>query len=122
MKIVVLLHTYNGAEYLEEQLQSLLKQDISSKAEVKILVRDDGSTDKTWDILDKYKNDGKIGGSHQLGTGSILYLYPFFHVQTSFQSFSAQQARNLPESVVKYIIIAKNEQGSRQNPGTADRS
>lgn len=60
MKIVVLLHTYNGAEYLEEQLQSLLKQDISSKAEVKILVRDDGSTDKTWDILDKYKNEGKI--------------------------------------------------------------
>ena len=60
MKIVVLLHTYNGVEYLGEQLQSLLKQDISGKAEVKILVRDDGSTDKTSDILDRYHREEKI--------------------------------------------------------------
>ena len=50
----------NGVDYLGEQLQSLLKQDISEKAEVKILVRDDGSTDMTQDILDRYQREEKI--------------------------------------------------------------
>ena len=60
MKIAILLHVYNGVEYLGEQLQSLLKQDISEKAEIKIIVRDDGSTDKTSDILDRYHREEKI--------------------------------------------------------------
>ena len=58
MKTVnVLMSTYNGEQYLEEQLQSILNQvDIK----VKILVRDDGSTDKTIEILNKYKNKGLL--------------------------------------------------------------
>lgn len=49
IKVLVLLATYNGAKYLQEQLDSLYKQ---SNVEVTILVRDDGSTDKTQYILD----------------------------------------------------------------------
>ena len=60
MKIVVLLYTYNGVDYLGEQLQSILSQDILSKAEIKILVRDDGSNDLTLDILDRYQREGKL--------------------------------------------------------------
>ncbi len=63
MKIVVLMYTFNGVDYLGEQLQSIFKQDILDKAEIKILVRDDGSTDRTTDILDKYKNEGKLSWS-----------------------------------------------------------
>lgn len=50
-KILVLLSTYNGEKYLREQLDSILAQ---TGVEITILVRDDGSTDGTTDILNKY--------------------------------------------------------------------
>lgn len=56
-KIVVLLSTYNGAQYLEEQLRSL---DSQQGVCVSILVRDDGSTDGTQVILNKWQSQGKL--------------------------------------------------------------
>lgn len=56
-KVLVLLSTYNGERYLEEQLESLLKQ---KDVTVSILVRDDGSSDKTIEILEKYKTNGYL--------------------------------------------------------------
>jgi glycosyltransferase involved in cell wall biosynthesis len=47
----ILLATYNGAAYLEEQLNSLLHQDYPH---CRIIARDDGSTDDTPAILKKY--------------------------------------------------------------------
>lgn len=57
-KIQVLMSTYNGEKYLKEQIDSILNQ--ADKLEVKILVRDDGSTDKTIDILKEYEKNNKI--------------------------------------------------------------
>ena len=51
-KVLVLMSTYNGDRYLENQIESLLAQD---GLEVEILVRDDGSKDRTLEILEKYK-------------------------------------------------------------------
>ena len=56
-KILVLMATYNGEKYLEEQLESILNQD---SVQIKILVRDDGSNDRTQNILNKYQEAGKI--------------------------------------------------------------
>lgn len=56
-KVLVLLSTFNGEKYLEEQLNSLIDQ---RKVIVQILVRDDGSTDGTLDILNKWKNKGLL--------------------------------------------------------------
>ena len=47
----ILLATYNGAAYLEEQLISLLQQDYPH---CHIMARDDGSTDATLEILERY--------------------------------------------------------------------
>lgn len=52
-KIQVLLSTYNGEKYLHEQLNSIFSQ---KDVEVKLLVRDDGSTDSTVSILEEYQN------------------------------------------------------------------
>jgi len=52
-KVQVLLSTYNGEKYLNDLIASLLNQDYPN---LNILIRDDGSTDKTLDILYKYKN------------------------------------------------------------------
>lgn len=53
-EVQVLLSTYNGAKYLPEQIESVLKQ---SYHKVKLLVRDDGSTDRTGDVLKYYHNN-----------------------------------------------------------------
>jgi glycosyltransferase involved in cell wall biosynthesis len=46
--ITVLLSSYNGEKYIEEQIGSILSQ---SGVNVQLIVRDDGSTDKTREIL-----------------------------------------------------------------------
>ena len=51
-KVVILMSTYNGGRYLENQIESLLNQD---GVEVEILARDDGSKDRTLKILEEYK-------------------------------------------------------------------
>jgi glycosyltransferase involved in cell wall biosynthesis len=57
MKVVqVLMSTYNGEKYLRVQMDSILAQDCDSLSGIKVhlLVRDDGSTDGTKDILEEY--------------------------------------------------------------------
>lgn len=56
MKVLILLSTYNGEKFLQEQLDSLYRQTIP----VDILVRDDGSTDNTKTILQQNADLGKL--------------------------------------------------------------
>ncbi len=49
--IDILLSTYNGQKYLKEQLDSLLSQ---TYQDFKIILRDDGSTDNTLEIITNY--------------------------------------------------------------------
>ena len=51
--VAICMSTYNGEKYLEEQLKSLFNQTYSN---IKIYVRDDGSSDKTKEILQKYND------------------------------------------------------------------
>ena len=51
------MSTYNGEKYLEEQLESVFNQTYKN---IDIFVRDDGSTDSTLQILNKYKDKLKI--------------------------------------------------------------
>ncbi len=64
--VIVFLSTYNGEKYLEEQLESLKSQ---KDVNVKVRVRDDGSTDNTINILERYtkKMDLKYFSGKNLG-------------------------------------------------------
>lgn len=53
-RVTVLMSTYNGEKYLRPQLDSIFHQ---NNVEVRLIVRDDGSTDKTVDILLEYKKE-----------------------------------------------------------------
>lgn len=55
--IQVLMSTYNGEEYLREQLDSILNQDCNRffDTRVTLLIRDDGSKDGTQNILTEYE-------------------------------------------------------------------
>lgn len=53
----VLISTYNGEKYIQEQIESILAQTYQS---FHIYIRDDGSSDGTWSKLQQYKDHENI--------------------------------------------------------------
>lgn len=49
--VEILMATYNGEKYIREQLDSILNQ---TYKDIRILIRDDGSKDRTIDIIKEY--------------------------------------------------------------------
>jgi glycosyltransferase involved in cell wall biosynthesis len=58
MKIAVLMSTYNGSKYLDEQLDSIARQTVIG--DVTVYIRDDGSTDATIEIIKKWEQKMRI--------------------------------------------------------------
>lgn len=77
-KVKVFMSTYNGEKYIKEQLDSLLKQ---IDVDVSILIRDDGSTDDTLNIIKQYK---KLYNNIDFYYGeNIGYKKSFLHLLTN---------------------------------------
>ena len=55
--VTIYMSTYNGAAYLEEQIQSILNQ---HNVDINLIIRDDGSTDETKILLKKYEAQENI--------------------------------------------------------------
>lgn len=53
MTIAVLMSTYNGETYIAQQLESLAKQTVADR--MTVYIRDDGSTDATFEIIDQWR-------------------------------------------------------------------
>lgn len=53
MKIDILMATYNGEKYLKQQIDSILNQTFK---DFNLIICDDCSNDRTWEILNEYKN------------------------------------------------------------------
>ena len=51
-RILVMMSTYNGEKYLQEQIDSILNQ--NTEHEVRLRIRDDGSQDGTCEIIEDY--------------------------------------------------------------------
>lgn len=54
-RIKVLMATYNGEKWIDEQLHSIFQQ---KNVSISIIVSDDGSKDSTIDIISKFRNQG----------------------------------------------------------------
>ncbi len=81
MKVNILLSTYNGEKYLEEQVESIQNQTFT---DWNLLIRDDGSTDGTVSVIrslaarDKrirFINDGNIANRGVVGSFYELVKY-----------------------------------------------
>lgn len=58
MIVEILMATYNGEKYIAEQIDSIINQTYKNW---KLLIRDDGSKDKTLEIIEEYeKKDNRI--------------------------------------------------------------
>lgn len=74
-EVIILMSTYNGEKYISEQIESLLNQTYKN---TKIFIRDDGSKDRTIEIIkdfqQKYKNITLIEGEN------IGFINSFFEL------------------------------------------
>ena len=113
-KIAILLSTYNGAQFLEEQLDSLLQQTYS---DLVIVARDDGSLDNSQRILENYalrhqekihqvtNSDVNLGAS---GSFSFLIEYVLEEKETlgltsAYMMFCDQDDVWFPDKVNKQV-------------------
>lgn len=104
MKVAILLATYNGEDYLLEQLESIDRQTYSDFV---CYIHDDGSTDSTVDIIDSWvsghdekyiKLDYKKSGSAKDNFFSLLK-----NVDADYYLFADQDDVWLEEKVEKQI-------------------
>jgi glycosyltransferase involved in cell wall biosynthesis len=90
-KIEVLLSTYNGEKFVRDQIASIQSQTVDS---VFINIRDDGSTDRTIDIVRSYSLDNdniEIDENKNVGVvGSFFHLLYSTGKDSEFVAFSDQ--------------------------------
>lgn len=87
-KVNVLMSTYNGSKYLKEQLDSIFNQ---KNVEVKLIVRDDGSSDETVAILNSYSSKIKVyQGNNLKPAKSFMELLYLSELDGDFFAFSDQ--------------------------------
>lgn len=105
-KVCILLSTYNGEKYLSEQLNSILSQ---SYENIEILVRDDGSTDNTVDILEDFKrrySNITLFLEKNVGVRKSFYIllnYGYSRDEVEYFSFCDQDDVWLPEKIEKAV-------------------
>lgn len=108
-KVCVLMSTYNGEKYLNEQMDSILNQE---NIEVDILVRDDGSTDNTLNILKeyikKYKNISYYTGTNLRSAKSFMNLL-FTAKEYNYYAFSDQD--DVWDKNKLYVAVSKLKEG-----------
>ena len=86
-KIAVIIPVYNGAQFVEKAIDSVLNQTFQ---EFRIIVVDDGSIDETKNILRKYDNNNKI----------TIYSFIDNRGQALSNNFAL---RNIHESYIAYL-------------------
>ena len=64
--VTIVMSTYNGEKYIKEQIESLLAQE---DIDIKISIRDDGSKDRTLEIINEFRDDRikVVVGENNLG-------------------------------------------------------
>ncbi len=103
-KVQILMSTYNGEEYVREQLDSILAQNYP---DVDILIRDDGSNDDTFVILKEYEEMHQNIRAYQgenIGVNrSFFELLRKSNVSASYIGFCDQDDYWLPEKIEKAV-------------------
>lgn len=107
--VTVLLATYNGGKYLEEQLKSLIEQTYS---DFRIVIRDDGSDDNTNEIISRYSSvfSDKItvcpsSEPTHSAAGNFFKLIEMY--DDDYIMLCDQDDRWLPEKIEKTLALMK---------------
>lgn len=118
--IAVCMSTYNGEKYIREQIDSILRQDYKN---LYLLIRDDGSTDTTCDIIQEYtlKNENVVfinteNRENVRPTKSFFLLlrYAFADPHAfDYYSFADQDDVWLPDKISRAVNILEEASESK---------
>jgi Glycosyltransferases involved in cell wall biogenesis len=115
MKVNIVMPTYNGARFLVQQIESIQDQ---TYTDWNLLIRDDGSTDETIDIIKRFvEQDSRIkyiNPNDQRNLGVIDSFYTLVkYSQADFYFFSDQDDIWLPKKLEICLKEAKKHDNSR---------
>lgn len=98
--IDVLMTTYNGEKYLQEQIESILNQTYTN---IQLIISDDCSQDETKEILKKYKNHPQVKIYYQEHNLGYVKNFEFLikHVEHNLYMMSDQDDIWLPQKIEK---------------------
>lgn len=102
-RVAVLLSTHNGAAFLEAQIDSILGQTWPS---LQLLIRDSGSTDGTWNLIEKWRRDPRVLALRGPNIGaktSFLAMLGLVDIETEFVSFANQDGVWHPEKIARAV-------------------
>ena len=108
--VQILMSTYNGERYLREQLDSILSQTYSS---IELLIRDDGSSDGTLQILKEYaktfENIQYYKSSNRGPVQSFLELLRNSDDSAKYYAFADQDDVWLPEKIEEAVNMLEEK-------------
>lgn len=111
--ITVLLAVYNGEKYLREQINSLLNQTVK---DIKIIIRDDGSTDLSKDIIKEYREKYPFviteicGEPQKSASGNFSQL--LYNCDDDYIMFCDQDDVWMPQKIEKTLEAMKIAEGT----------
>ncbi|MCQ2963095.1 glycosyltransferase family 2 protein [Streptococcus sp.] len=116
MKINILMSTYNGEQFLAEQIESIQHQTVKDWT---LYIRDDGSSDKTPDIIKRYAQaDSRIifiNADNRENFGVIKNFYTLLkHSEADYYFFSDQDDIWLEDKLA--VTIAEAQKHDNQKP------
>ena len=99
--VEVIMATYNGGAYIKDQIDSILNQTYKN---IKIIIRDDGSTDNTIDIIKKYIERYKdkiifVQDDVKCGSSKSNFMQLMRYTSADYVMFSDQDDYWLPKKV-----------------------
>lgn len=112
--IDILLSTYNGEKYLEQQIDSILNQKYENW---RLIIRDDGSTDNTNQIISEYKKSYPERFLVIESEGVNLGPAQSFHILAQYSSapyvaFCDQDDIWLPEKLSSQISVIHEQEAT----------
>lgn len=113
-RVQILMSTYNGEKYLKQQLDSILAQTYPN---IRIFIRDDGSSDGTIDILKSYaeRHDNIVyyRGNNIGVIQSFLELLRNSDDLADYYGFADQDDEWLPEKVAQAVEFLRKKKTDR---------
>ena len=114
VKVSVIIPVYNAEKYVKDALESVMVQSLT---EIEILAVDDGSTDRTGEILEDYsQKDERIRVIHKKNTGyGNTMNVGMDHARGKYLAVLESDDRMLPDMLKNLYTVAETLQ--RNLPG-----